>query len=188
MKKRTPPSSFAARRAVQSAQSEPPASPRPGCLASSHRQAAGLGAERCVPLRQNLQFAKDEWVMLTPTILVFERRPRWVPELERQFAGEEVRVRGCGRPRDIEERLTPSRKRRGPHGIGSRPRGVPGGFGTADDPHPEPGGHRGGLARLPRVRMARSRIGGRRPSWRNPSPAMKWPPSAAGNFKRTATH
>ncbi len=45
--------------------------------------------------------------MLTPTILVFERRPRWVPELERQFAAQGVRVRGCGRPRDIEERLTP---------------------------------------------------------------------------------
>ncbi len=43
--------------------------------------------------------------MLTPTIFVFERRPRWVPELERQFAGEEVRVRGCGRPRVIESRL-----------------------------------------------------------------------------------
>lgn len=29
------------------------------------------------------------------TILVFESRPRWEPELQRQFLDEPVRVRGC---------------------------------------------------------------------------------------------
>lgn len=28
-------------------------------------------------------------------ILVFESRPRWEPELQRQFLGESIRVRGC---------------------------------------------------------------------------------------------
>lgn len=43
--------------------------------------------------------------MLTPTILIFERRPRWVPELERQFFGLEVRIRGCATLQDLETRL-----------------------------------------------------------------------------------
>lgn len=46
--------------------------------------------------------------MLTPTLLIFERRPRWVPELERQFQGEEVRVRGCSSLKDVGERLNSS--------------------------------------------------------------------------------
>ena len=29
------------------------------------------------------------------TIVIFEARPRWEPELQRQFLGEPVRVRGC---------------------------------------------------------------------------------------------
>jgi hypothetical protein len=29
------------------------------------------------------------------TILVFESRPRWEPELQRQFLNEPIRVRGC---------------------------------------------------------------------------------------------
>lgn len=44
--------------------------------------------------------------MLTPTILIFERRPRWVPELERQFFGQDVRIRGCATLPDLETRLT----------------------------------------------------------------------------------
>ena len=32
---------------------------------------------------------------------VFEKRPRWTPELKRQFAGEAVRVRGCRRTEDL---------------------------------------------------------------------------------------
>ncbi len=43
--------------------------------------------------------------MLTPTLLIFESRPRWVPELERQFIGQNVRVRGCGSLSILEERL-----------------------------------------------------------------------------------
>jgi DNA-binding NtrC family response regulator len=43
--------------------------------------------------------------MLTPTLLIFERRPRWVPELERQFFGQDVRVRGCRSLKDVLERL-----------------------------------------------------------------------------------
>ncbi len=46
--------------------------------------------------------------MLTPTLLVFERRPRWVPELQRQFLGQEVRVRGCRSLKDVEELLADS--------------------------------------------------------------------------------
>jgi DNA-binding response OmpR family regulator len=42
--------------------------------------------------------------MLTPTLLVFERRPRWVPELERQFQGQDVRVRGCRSVKDVLDR------------------------------------------------------------------------------------
>ena len=33
--------------------------------------------------------------MPAPEIVVHEKRPRWAPELQRQFVGEEVRVRGC---------------------------------------------------------------------------------------------
>ncbi|MCA9072825.1 MAG: hypothetical protein KDA84_28070 [Planctomycetaceae bacterium] len=43
---------------------------------------------------------------MTPTILIFERRPRWVPELERQFLGQEFRIRGCATLQDLETRLT----------------------------------------------------------------------------------
>ena len=32
----------------------------------------------------------------TRSIVVFEKRPRWVPELRRQFADEAVRVVSCG--------------------------------------------------------------------------------------------
>jgi hypothetical protein len=46
--------------------------------------------------------------MLTPTLLVFERRPRWVPELERQFQGREVRVRGSRSVKDLLDRLAAS--------------------------------------------------------------------------------
>ena len=34
------------------------------------------------------------------SVIVFERRPRWTPELERQFVGENVRVRACTDLRD----------------------------------------------------------------------------------------
>jgi len=44
--------------------------------------------------------------METPAILIHERRPRWVPELERQFYGLEVRVRACATIKDLEERLS----------------------------------------------------------------------------------
>lgn len=33
--------------------------------------------------------------MSEPAVLVFEKRPRWAPELRRQFADENVRIRGC---------------------------------------------------------------------------------------------
>ena len=45
--------------------------------------------------------------MLTPTLLIFERRPRWVPELERQFLGQDVRVRGCRSVKDVLKHCTP---------------------------------------------------------------------------------
>lgn len=43
--------------------------------------------------------------MPEPAVLVFEKRPRWTPELRRQFADENVRVRGCRSTRDVEALL-----------------------------------------------------------------------------------
>jgi DNA-binding NtrC family response regulator len=42
--------------------------------------------------------------------LIFERRPRWVPELERQFQGQNVRVRGCRSVKDLFQRFRSSPK------------------------------------------------------------------------------
>ncbi len=39
-----------------------------------------------------------------PTAFVFERQPRWAPELERQFIAEDVRVVACRSLRDLTER------------------------------------------------------------------------------------
>ncbi len=39
------------------------------------------------------------------TVIVFERQPRWVPEMQRQFIGEEVRVRWCTELRDMPRHL-----------------------------------------------------------------------------------
>jgi DNA-binding response OmpR family regulator len=38
------------------------------------------------------------------TAVVFEKQPRWAPELQRQFAGDEVRVVACRSLKDVEER------------------------------------------------------------------------------------
>jgi DNA-binding NtrC family response regulator len=43
------------------------------------------------------------------TIVVFEKRPRWAPELERQFLDQGVRVRACRMTADILPRLARSR-------------------------------------------------------------------------------
>jgi DNA-binding NtrC family response regulator len=40
----------------------------------------------------------------TPTAIVFEKQPRWAPELQRQFLKEDVRVIACRSVRDAEER------------------------------------------------------------------------------------
>ena len=40
-------------------------------------------------------------MMAVPGVIVLERRPRWTPELQRQFADEEVRVRSCRRVADM---------------------------------------------------------------------------------------
>ena len=40
----------------------------------------------------------------TPTAIVFEKAPRWAPELQRQFLDEEVRVIACRSLRDVIER------------------------------------------------------------------------------------
>jgi len=40
----------------------------------------------------------------TPSAIVLEERPRWAPELERQFAGQDVRIVACRSLRDVEER------------------------------------------------------------------------------------
>lgn len=39
-----------------------------------------------------------------PTAVVFEKWPRWAPELERQFLGQDVRVVACRSIADVEER------------------------------------------------------------------------------------
>jgi len=39
------------------------------------------------------------------TVVVFEKRPRWTPELQRQFLGQEVHVRMCRSLADIEQIL-----------------------------------------------------------------------------------
>ncbi len=39
-----------------------------------------------------------------PTVVVFEKQPRWAPELERQFLAEEVRVVACRSVKDAAER------------------------------------------------------------------------------------
>ena len=39
--------------------------------------------------------------MPTGDILVFEAQPYWLPELQRRFAGEDQRVRGCSTSRDL---------------------------------------------------------------------------------------
>ncbi|MEX0700617.1 MAG: hypothetical protein WD069_00835 [Planctomycetales bacterium] len=36
-----------------------------------------------------------------PTIVVFEKRPRWTPELQRRLVGEPVHVRGCHSAGDV---------------------------------------------------------------------------------------
>jgi hypothetical protein len=41
---------------------------------------------------------------LTPTAIVFEKEPRWAPELQRQFLDEEVRVIACRSVRGVVER------------------------------------------------------------------------------------
>ncbi len=39
-----------------------------------------------------------------PTVVIFEKQPRWAPELERQFLAEEVRVVACRSVKDAAER------------------------------------------------------------------------------------
>ena len=46
--------------------------------------------------------------MLTPTLVIYERRPRWVPELQRQFLGQDIRVRAASTLRDWEQLLLQS--------------------------------------------------------------------------------
>jgi hypothetical protein len=40
--------------------------------------------------------------MSDATVVVFEKRPRWTPELQRQFAGKNVGVRTCHAIADVE--------------------------------------------------------------------------------------
>ena len=43
-------------------------------------------------------------IQTTPAVIVFEKRPRWAPELQRQFLTEDVPVIACRSVRDVEER------------------------------------------------------------------------------------
>ena len=43
--------------------------------------------------------------MPTASVLVYETSPRWTPELQRQFDGEDVRVRACGTIQRVSERI-----------------------------------------------------------------------------------
>jgi DNA-binding response OmpR family regulator len=47
----------------------------------------------------------DTFAATAPTAIVFEKKPRWAPELQRQFSTEKVRVVACRSVRDVEERL-----------------------------------------------------------------------------------
>lgn len=38
------------------------------------------------------------------TAIVFEKQPRWAPELQRQFVGDEIRVIACRSVKDVEDR------------------------------------------------------------------------------------
>jgi len=46
----------------------------------------------------------------TPIIIVFEKQPRWVPELQWQFVDHDVRVRACCSTRDIEQHFNSTLK------------------------------------------------------------------------------
>jgi len=46
--------------------------------------------------------------MQTLVIIVFEKQPRWTPELQRQFASEAVDVVGCSTSGDFERRCVNS--------------------------------------------------------------------------------
>jgi DNA-binding NtrC family response regulator len=48
--------------------------------------------------------------MANATVLVFEKRPRWTPELQRQFAGHNVSVRNCHSLADVNARLQEARQ------------------------------------------------------------------------------
>jgi DNA-binding response OmpR family regulator len=39
-----------------------------------------------------------------PTAIVFEKQPRWAPELQRQLSGDEARVVACRSLKDVDER------------------------------------------------------------------------------------
>jgi DNA-binding NtrC family response regulator len=41
----------------------------------------------------------------TPSVIAFEKQPRWAPELQRQFLNETARVIACRSVKDVEERL-----------------------------------------------------------------------------------
>jgi hypothetical protein len=43
--------------------------------------------------------------MTLRTAIVFEKKPRWTPELQRQFADDEIRVRACTAVSDIDALL-----------------------------------------------------------------------------------
>ncbi len=39
--------------------------------------------------------------MTSATVIVFEKQPRWTPELQRQFDDDDIRVRGCTSTADV---------------------------------------------------------------------------------------
>jgi len=43
--------------------------------------------------------------MATSSVIVYETTPRWTPELQRQFDGEDVRVRACGTIQGLTQRI-----------------------------------------------------------------------------------
>lgn len=44
---------------------------------------------------------RESSIMAEPKVIVFERRPRWAPELQRQFLGAGVSVRACRSTADM---------------------------------------------------------------------------------------
>lgn len=56
----------------------------------------------CVSSLRRLEFPQTVFL---PRAFVFEKQPRWLPELQRQFQGEEIVLQGCEKISDLPKLL-----------------------------------------------------------------------------------